>query len=73
MIYLILIPIIILTVIIEIYLIKRRAKPAGQIVITIDERGKKLFSLELDKNPDEIEKMKYIIFEVVDEATEDLD
>jgi hypothetical protein len=43
------------------------AKPKidGQIMITMDDAGKKMFSLELDKTPDEIENMKFITFEVI--------
>jgi len=39
----------------------------GQIVITEDASGKKLFSLELDKAPVEIEQMKKVTFKVVSE------
>jgi hypothetical protein len=52
-------------------LIRRRTKPVGQIVITVDERGKKLFSLELDKNPDEIANMTNIVFKVVNLLEDD--
>jgi septation ring formation regulator EzrA len=72
MIYIILIVIIIIiTPITQIYLIRRRTKPVGQIVITVDERGKKLFSLELDKNPDEIANMTNIVFKVVNLLEDD--
>jgi hypothetical protein len=37
----------------------------GEIVITTDRSGKKLFSLELGKTPKEIEKMKRVSFKVV--------
>jgi hypothetical protein len=37
----------------------------GKIIITQDADGKKLFSLELDKAPVEIENMKRITFKVV--------
>lgn len=75
MIYIILIIIIIIiTPLLQIYLIRRRLKSSvGYLVITTNEDGKKLFSLELAKNPDEIENMKYIVFKVAKEATEDLD
>jgi hypothetical protein len=56
----------------QIYLIKR-IKPVGQIIITVDERGKKLFSLELDKNPDEIANMRSILFKVVNLLEDDSD
>jgi hypothetical protein len=52
-------------------LIRRRTKPVGQIVITVDDRGKKLFSLELDKNPDEIANMTNIVFKVVNLLEDD--
>lgn len=72
MIYIILIIIIIIiTPITQIYLMKRKYKPVGMIVITENE-GKKLFSLELAKTPDEIAKMRYVIFSIADEPTEDL-
>jgi len=45
----------------------------GHIVITEDEDGKKMFTLELDKNPDEIASMDYILFKVTGEATEELE
>lgn len=43
----------------------RRKSHGGQIIITQDADGKKLFSLELDKAPIEIEQMKRITFKVV--------
>lgn len=55
------------------YLIRRRLKGAGYIVITEDENGKKLFSLELNMNPDVIQEMKYVIFRVVNEPSEELE
>ncbi len=44
----------------------------GEIVITTDYSGKKIFSLELDKTPEEIEKMKRVAFKVVS-PKQDLD
>lgn len=44
----------------------RQRVNGGKIVITQNEDGKKLFSLELDKDPDEIEQMSYISFKVID-------
>ena len=52
---------------------QRKRSHDGLIVITRDEEGKKLFSLELDKEPDDIEQMRYVVFKVTDEPTEDLD
>lgn len=49
-----------------VYILSIRYRHGGQIVISKDEDGKKLFSLELDKDPDEIEKMRYISFKVTD-------
>ena len=37
----------------------------GKIIITQEASGKKIFSLELDKAPIEIENMKRITFKVV--------
>jgi len=45
----------------------------GLIVITKDDDGKKIFSLELETDPDEIENMKFITFKVSDHPSEDLD
>lgn len=68
MIYIIfIVVIIIITPVIQIFLIRRRFKTVGKIVITEND-GKKLFSLELDKNPDEIENMRYVAFKVTHEA-----
>lgn len=44
----------------------------GEIVITTDYAGKKIFSLELDKTPEELEKMKRVAFKVVS-LSQDLD
>jgi hypothetical protein len=74
MIYLVIIIVIIaLFVIFEIFVLKSNLKLGGKIVITKNEVGRKLFSLELDADPDEIEKMNFILFKVVKEATKDLD
>ena len=51
----------------------KRHRSDGQIVIMEKEDGTKLFSLEIDKNPDEIAKMKYVCFKITGEATEELD
>jgi len=53
--------------------LKLRNDYDGKIVVTIDDDGKKLFSLELDMDPDEIEKRQYIRFKVTDVANEDQD
>lgn len=71
MIYIIILIIVVVVLsLVQGYLVKQRLKPGGYIVITEND-GKKLFSLELEKNPDEIERMKYIVFKVVNEPTED--
>ncbi|MET0785750.1 MAG: hypothetical protein ABWY25_03515 [Paenisporosarcina sp.] len=43
----------------------RKKHPDGQIIIHIDSSGKKIFSLELDKGPEEIENMKNVHFKVI--------
>jgi hypothetical protein len=53
--------------------LKLRNDIDGKIVIITDDEGKKMFSLELDMDPDEIEKRQYIRFKVTDAADEDLD
>jgi len=52
---------------------RHNRKSYGQIVITEAIDGKKTFSLEIDKNPDEIASMGFITFKVTKEATDDLD
>jgi hypothetical protein len=52
-------------IIFEMVIWRKRRSYDGVIVITRDRTGKKLFSLELDKTPEEIEKMKSISFKVV--------
>lgn len=42
----------------------------GTIVIK-DEEGKRIFSLEIDIDPDEIEKMNVVVFKVVKEKIAD--
>lgn len=53
-------------------LISKRFEPKtifqGELVITETNEGKKMFSLELSKNPDEISHMEAITFKVVDIA-----
>jgi hypothetical protein len=57
--------IIVITLISANILWMKRKSHGGQIIITQDASGKKLFSLELDKAPIEIEQMKRITFKVV--------
>lgn len=61
---LIIIAMLIIAIGLNVYLWKRRPHD-GEIVITTNRDGKKIFSLELDKTPEEIEKMKRVSFKVV--------
>ncbi|MET0786520.1 MAG: phage holin [Paenisporosarcina sp.] len=45
----------------------------GQIVVIENEDGNKVFSLELEKNPDEIASMDSITFKVTDQHSEEFD
>lgn len=60
----IIIGIVVIAICLNVFLWKRRSHD-GEIVITTDRSGKKIFSLELDKTPEEIEKMKRVSFKVV--------
>jgi hypothetical protein len=53
--------------------LKLETKVDGYIIITEDETGKKMFTLEIDMNPDEIANMDYITFKVTDKPSEDLE
>jgi hypothetical protein len=64
--------IVVLSFVVDVYLIKRNKKPDGTIVI-ISNDGKKLFSLELGIDPDDILPGDYVLFKVVDESTEELE
>lgn len=55
---------------INLYVIFRPVKYDGYIVIETNEDGKKIFALEIDKDPDELEKSDHILFRVVDSSTE---
>jgi hypothetical protein len=57
--------IIVLTAISANVLWLKRKTHVGSIVITEQSSGKKIFSLELDKAPTEIEQMKTVTFKVV--------
>lgn len=63
--YIIAILFLMVVIIFEMVIWRRRKSYDGVIVITRDRTGKKLFSLELDKTPEEIEKMKNVSFKVV--------
>lgn len=56
--------VLIIAICMNVYLWKRRS-PDGEILIITDRFGHKLFSLELDKTPEEIENMKAVSFKVV--------
>lgn len=45
-------------------------KTHGKILIQETEEGKRLFSLEVDIDPDEIENMQVVVFKVVKELAE---
>ncbi|MET0786969.1 MAG: hypothetical protein ABWY25_09700 [Paenisporosarcina sp.] len=52
-------------------LISQAKKIDGQIVVKENEDGKKVFSLELNRSPDEIENMKQITFKVANQENEE--
>lgn len=69
---LIIIGIVIIATCINVYLWKRRPYD-GQMVITTDRNDKKIFSMELEKTPEEIEQMKQVSFKVVSvQSTDDI-
>jgi hypothetical protein len=74
MIYLIIIGlIIVIAVIVQLYLIRffiHTRKTDGELIVVVNDNGKKLFSLELDTPPEEILKMKTITFKVINENEE---
>jgi hypothetical protein len=56
---------IVLNVYLVLKLTSKMYKTDGEIVVTTDpETGKKVFSLEIDKSPEEIEAMDIILFRV---------
>ena len=58
---------------VNLYLMFKPKKYDGAIVITTQENGKRLFSLEINRDPEELEKMTAVLFKVVDTYFEDLD
>jgi hypothetical protein len=50
-------------------IILKRQKPDGQIVIIKDEYDKLTYLLEIDVNPADIRKMKFVLFKVVGEQS----
>lgn len=70
MIYIWISVIIVLSIITQVYLFFRYRRKDGEIIITeID--GKKLFSLELTKTPEEIANMSFIVFKVINMTEDD--
>ena len=67
--YILIIVVLILIICIQyvLYHVKPMIKHDGQIVITTNEEGKKIFTLELDKDPEEIENLNSISFKVTGE------
>jgi hypothetical protein len=70
--WVVIIIIIIICLILQIFFYIRNQKADGNIVITKEISGKKIFSLELLKTPEEIEKMKFIVFKVVTDDDDDI-
>lgn len=70
--YIIAVVFLIFVIIFEMVVWRKRRSYDGIIVITRDRIGKKLFSLELDKTPEEIEKMKIVSFKVVPMDEDDI-
>ena len=61
----------IITVIVMLQIQRRHRHIDGHIVVTENGDGKKVFSLELNKNPDDLEKEEFIVFKVVEEVEPD--
>ena len=57
--------IILISLLVILYLIKRSRKFDGYIVVMQKEDGTKVFSLELKKEPEDLETMKHVVFKVV--------
>lgn len=57
----------VLTFAIDIYLKSAPIGYDGQIVISSPEPGKRVFLLELNKDPDDIQRMGTVLFRVVEE------
>ena len=58
---------------VQTFFIVIRRKIDGYIVIIMQEDGRKMFSLEIDRDPDNINPGDHILFKVVDEPTEDFE
>lgn len=56
--------------IVGVYLV-RKPSSHGEIVIKYQPDGKRIFSLEIGIDPDEIENMKVVVFKVVKEKIAD--
>lgn len=57
--------IMVLKLITSIYFWQRNRNPDGTIIISQNKAGKKLFSLELQKTPEELEKMGNVTFRII--------
>ena len=55
----------IVKVLLWVYFFIEGKKPDGRIIVSTNKFGKKMFSLELEKTPEEIENMRTIFFRVV--------
>lgn len=64
---LILFIILFISVVLNVYLFVKVYDYEGDILIGWTDQGKKMFSLDIDKNPDHIETMKVVRFRVVKE------
>lgn len=62
----------IITFAMTMYLSTAPVRYDGQIVIRTEETGKRVFSLELNKDPDEIENMGAVLFKVREEEPPEL-
>jgi len=51
--------------------IARDKSGVGRMILTRTEDGKKIFSLEIDKDPDLLENMRYITFKVIPESEDE--
>jgi hypothetical protein len=68
--------VIVISWIINLFLITMGREYDGQIIISSKPDGKKLFSLEINKDPEELEASSAVLFRVTDKGTtpyEDLD
>ena len=62
---------IVITIFVTLQIQSRHRRIDGHIVVTQNGDGKKIFSLELNKNPDDLELEEFIVFKVVEESEPD--